>query len=276
MDSVRCVTPSRQAQLEYSDSMPLMLDENSRRSKAAKIASVVEHFRGIEDLSGLRVLDIGCSAGIVAAELQSRGAEVIGVDIDRPGLAKASGRFGDGPSFVCADSQRMPFADRSADVLICNHVYEHVVDPVELFAEMRRILRNEGLMYLGLGNRLGVMEPHYRLPFLSYLPRSLAHRYVRATRRADHYHEAFTTWSGLRELCAGLHVWDYTLTVLGSPETFAASDVVPRWLKRVPRRALRLARPLVPTYIWVATLAESQPAGPTLSADPEFVTTPST
>ena len=54
---------------------------------------------------------------------------------------------------------------------------------------MHRVLADNGVLYLGLGNRLGIIEPHYKLPFLSYLPPSLADRYVRASGRADHYYE---------------------------------------------------------------------------------------
>lgn len=268
------MTEPRERQLAYSDGQALMLDEASRRAKAAKIASVITHFRGVDDLSGLRVVDVGCSGGIVADQLSRLGAEVIGLDIDVPGLTKARERFAHSATFVCADSERMPLGDAVADVILCNHVYEHVVDPEALFAELRRVVRPDGLLYLGLGNRLGIVEPHYRLPFLSWLPRPLAHRYVRASGRADHYHEAFATRNGLRRLCRSLSVWDYTYAVLADPGTFAAGDVVPRWFGAVPRLALRALRPIMPTFIWIATTVPSAPAGPALAVPPEPVATP--
>jgi 2-polyprenyl-3-methyl-5-hydroxy-6-metoxy-1,4-benzoquinol methylase len=261
----------RERQLAYSDTQALMLDEGSRRVKAAKIAAIIQHFRGGRSLDGLDILDVGCSGGIIADELHRRGARMIGLDIDIPGLSKAGAQFADSASFVCADSERMPLADASVDVVICNHVYEHVVDPEQLFAELRRVVRPDGLLYLGLGNRLGVVEPHYRLPFLSWLPRPLAHRYVRLFGRADHYHEAFLTWSGLKRLCAGLQVWDYTYAVLSDPRTFAAGDVVPRWTGSVPAWLLKAARPLVPTYIWVATRVPSRPLGPPTPIPPHLI-----
>jgi 2-polyprenyl-3-methyl-5-hydroxy-6-metoxy-1,4-benzoquinol methylase len=261
----------RERQLAYSDSQALMLDEESRRAKAAKIAAIIQHFRGRSSLDGLDILDVGCSGGIVADELHRRGAHMVGLDIDIPGLFKARDRFAESASFICADSERMPLADASVDVVICNHVYEHVVDPEQLFAELRRVVRPEGLLYLGLGNRLGVIEPHYRLPFLSWLPRPLAHRYVRIFGRADHYHEAFRTWSGLKRLCAGLEVWDYTYAVLSDPQTFAAGDVVPHWAAKVPAWLLKAARPLVPTYIWVATPEPSRPLGPSTPIPPHLI-----
>jgi ubiquinone/menaquinone biosynthesis C-methylase UbiE len=267
------VRESRKPQLAYSDTQDLMLDEESRRAKASKMAAVICHFLGRDDLRGLRVIDVGCSGGIVADQLSALGAEVIGLDIDVPGLTKANQRFADSAEFLCADSQRMPLGDAVADVILCNHVYEHVIDPEQLFAEMRRVVRPEGMLYLGLGNRLGIIEPHYRLPFLSWLPRALAHRYVKAAGRADHYHEAFSTRVGLRKLCRSLEVWDYTYAVLIDPGTFAANDVVPRWVSRLPRFVLRAARPIMPTFIWVATTGSSTPRGPALPLWPDRVQT---
>jgi 2-polyprenyl-3-methyl-5-hydroxy-6-metoxy-1,4-benzoquinol methylase len=267
---------TRHPQLAYSDQQAVMLDEASRQAKAAKIAAVIQHFLGRDSLTGLSVLDVGCSGGIIANQLRRCGAFVTGVDIDVPGLGRAQRRYGGQVSFVCGDSQRLPFAAASVDVIICNHIYEHVVRPQALFDELRRVVRQEGLLYLGLGNRLGVIEPHYRLPFLSWLPRPLAHRYVRAFKRASHYHEAFSTWTGLRRLANGLHVWDYTFAVLTDPVTFAAGDVVPSWATRLPHGALRALRPIVPTYIWVATPKPSQPLGTQSpgTAPPTLVATP--
>lgn len=267
------MTGTRQAQLAYSELQELMLDEPSRRAKARKMAAIVGHFLGRSDLTGLTVADVGCSGGIVADELRRCGGTVVGLDIDRPGIAKAQDAFGAGVSFACGDSQHLPLADGSVDVVICNHVYEHVVDPELLMAELRRVVRRDGVLYLGLGNRLGVMEPHYRLPFLSWLPRRAAHTYVKRMGRADHYHEAFRTRSGLQNLCHGLHVWDYTFTALREPQRFEASDAVPGWVGRMPLRWVKALRPLIPTYLWVATVEESQPQGETPAVPPESVPT---
>jgi SAM-dependent methyltransferase len=258
----------RTAQLAYSELMDTMLDEEHRRRKAAKILAVLRHFLGRGDLAGLTVADVGCSAGYIADELAAAGGTVAGVDIDVPGLAKAQHRFGGRVGFLCADGERLPFPDRSLDVAVYNHIYEHVVDPDAVMRELRRVLTDDGVLYLGLGNRLGVVEPHYRLPFLSYLPPGLADRYVRAFARADHYHERFRTRGGLRRLVAGFRVWDYTLPLLREPARFASDDMVPGPLARLPRAALTALLPLVPTYIWVATPSERVPAGRPLAEPP--------
>lgn len=265
-------TSTRAPQLAYTELMQTMLDEEHRRAKARKILRVLGHFLGRADLAGLRVADIGCSAGYIADELASAGGQALGFDIDRPGLGKAAARFGDRVGFALADGARLPLPDGSVDVLVFNHIYEHVVDPDAVVDELHRVLAEDGVLYLGLGNRLGVMEPHYRLPFLSYLPPSLADRYVRRAGRGDQYYERFRTRRGLRRLLRGFAVWDYTISVIRDADELASSDVVPGPLRAMPSGLLRSLLPVVPTYIWVATKDPSaRPAGCDLAAPPRPV-----
>ena len=268
-------TGGREAQLAYSEQMAAMRDEVGRRRKAAKILAVLRHVRGQDRLEGLTVADIGCSQGFIADELAAAGAaRTYGVDIDVPGLSAAQARFGKRVQFVCAAGQALPFADASVDVAIFNHIYEHVVDPDAVIADIKRVLRPQGLVYLGLGNRLGIIEPHYKLPFLSYLPSAAADRYVRAFGRADSYYERFRTRAGLRQLLAGWQVLDYTLPVLADPAAFAGDDLVPGVVSRLPEPVLAATLPLVPTYVWVASPSPLRPAGEPVRVAPRAVTVP--
>ncbi|MDQ3343855.1 MAG: class I SAM-dependent methyltransferase [Actinomycetota bacterium] len=271
------MTVNRQQQLAYSELQQAMKDEPGRRHKAQKIISVIEHFRGSADLSGLTVLDIGCSLGWFVEEAARRGATAIGVDIDVPGLARATRDRAPGPRFICADGEGLPLADASVDIVVFNHIYEHVVDPDAVMADITRVLAPDGFVYLGLANRLGVVEPHYKLPFLSWLPRPLAHRYIAATGKAAHYHERFRLLPGLRRLAGGLYVHDYTFAILAAPEVFAAGDVVPAAAPAIfgvlGRRARDMLRPLAPTYIWVAGKSPRRPLGASLQVPPDPLTT---
>lgn len=258
----------RKPQLEYSELMDKMLDEQSRQNKARKLLSVLRHFLGRDDLEGLRAVDVGCSAGFIAAELAQAGATTLGLDIDVPGVSKANARFGDVAHFVCADGGRLPLPDASVDVCVFNHIYEHVVSPEAVVAEIHRVLAPDGVLYLGLGNRLGLMEPHYRLPFLSYLPRSAADRYMRIAGKGDHYYERFRTRAGLRRLFSAFTLWDYTLPVVLDPSHFHSGDVVPAGLSRAPEAVVRVALPVIPTFIWVATKSELRPTGPAVRGGP--------
>jgi 2-polyprenyl-3-methyl-5-hydroxy-6-metoxy-1,4-benzoquinol methylase len=248
-----------------------MLNEQSRRQKAAKIVSVLEHFLGREDLDGLKVLDIGCSTGFISDELRGAGAKVTGLDIDEPGLEAARERFGDGIEFICAGGEDIPAPAQSFDIVIFNHIYEHVVDADAVMTDIKRVLRPDGVVYLGLGNRLGIIEPHYKLPFLSWLPKRAADRYIRATGKASTYYETFRTRPNLRRMCAGLNVWDYTYTVLTQSRMFAADDIVPKRLRSAPALFWQSLAPIIPTFIWVGTPGSRRPAGPATRVPPAAV-----
>ena len=265
------VPGDREEQLAYSEQMAAMLDEAKRRRKAAKILAVVRHALGRPDLSGLRALDVGCSAGFIADELARAGAATTGVDIDEPGLARARERFGAHVDFRHARGEALPFDDDSMDVVVFNHIYEHVVDPEAVVADIRRVLSPTGVLYLGLGHRHQVLEPHYRLPFLSWLPQAAADRYLRATRRGEHYYEHYYSRTGLRRLFAAFDVWDYTLPVLADSRAFAGDDLIPGWVSRVPEPVLAGVLPAAPTYIWVAYKQAGRPAGPPLRVAPRHL-----
>jgi SAM-dependent methyltransferase len=247
--------------MRYSDVQPLMHDERGRRTKARKIVAVLGHFLGRTDLAGLDVLDLGSSTGYISDELAAAGARVVGLDVDRPGLAKAAATFGSRVTFLAGDGARLPLADGSVDAVVFNQIYEHVPDPDRVVAEIRRVLRPGGLVYLGLTNRLVPVEPHYRLPLLSWLPAPVADRYMRVAGKGPGYPERLRTYPGLRRLCRGLTLWDYTLGVLRHPEAFNATDAVPGPARLVPAGLLRAAFPVLPGYVWVGVNGDRRPAG---------------
>ena len=94
-------------------------------------------------------------------------------------------------------------------MVVCAHVYEHVPDARRLMAEIWRLLRPGGVCYFAAGNRLSIMEPHYRLPFLSWLPPSAADRYLRVTGKGNSYYERHATLWGLKRLTRDFTVIDY-------------------------------------------------------------------
>lgn len=241
-------------QLRYSELQPLMADVASRRQKARKILSVLRDALAPRRSKDLRLLDVGASTGIIAGELGRAFGEVVGIDVDEPGIQSARERLtGPNQTLMVADAMAMPFEDASFDVVVANHVYEHVPDPERLFAEIWRVLRPGGLAYVAAGNRLTLIEPHYRLPFLSWLPVAGSDLYLRALGRGDRYYERMRTYPAIRRLVRRFAVEDYTLRVLSDPERYAAGDVVRRGglASRLPDVALRAGRMLWPTYLLV-------------------------
>ena len=53
--------------------------------------------------------------------------------------------------------------------------------------EISRVLEPGGNLYIAFPNRFAVIEPHYKLPFLSWLPQQLADLYVKWTGKGKYF-----------------------------------------------------------------------------------------
>ncbi|MEV1003283.1 class I SAM-dependent methyltransferase [Nonomuraea sp. NPDC050202] len=98
------------------------------------------------EVSGARILDVGCGAGHYAAELLARGARVAGIDGSATLLRHARARVnGDAELRLHDLEEPLGFAaDGSFDGVVCALVYEHVRNRVQLLSELRRVLRPGG------------------------------------------------------------------------------------------------------------------------------------
>jgi SAM-dependent methyltransferase len=222
--------------------------------KGIKICRVLEQELGPAPWPGVRGLDFGCGPGTIAAYLAKRAGTFVGVDIDVDAVALARRRFRyPNLEFVCHASSRLPFDDGAFDVIIVNHVYEHVRDGAALFAEVRRLLKAGGLAYLAAAGKYQLLEPHYHLPFLSWLPRRLADLYLRIFGRPEGYDVRLISYRRLLKMLAAFDVTEYTARVVAAPGDFGAGDVVPaaRALQRLLATALRLLPALSPTRLFV-------------------------
>ncbi len=229
-----------------------MYDAASRELKAAKVVAILED--GLGDLGPLRLLDLGCSNGLMTSFYGERFKSVIGLDFDEPGIEYAiAHNRSPNIEYRAGDAMATGLPDASVDVVTCTHVYEHVPDAAQMMDEIFRVLRPGGACLFIAGNRLTLVEADNHLPFLSLLPRPLADRYVRLMGRGDRYYERTRTVWSLRRLAGRFELSDYTARVVENPARFRATDVVtPGTVKqRTALLALKTAYWLAPTYIWI-------------------------
>lgn len=193
------------------------------------------------------VVDLGAGTGLVRAALERlSGRPVVGFEIDRA--------FIDDPSrLAVADLLRLPVKDAAIEFGIANHVYEHVADLDRFFMELKRALAPEGRVYLTAGSRFALIEPHYRIPTLSWWPQPIASRLLRWSGRGERYDDIrFTTRRRLLRTAAraGLEMEDLTERVLRDHlERYesrigrAAGRAVLRVPEKLRRRGLNLLSP---------------------------------
>jgi ubiquinone/menaquinone biosynthesis C-methylase UbiE len=240
----------------YSDLYRLEIDDKSRRMKALKTLAVLKDVLGA-DLTGLNVLEIGCFTGEIGHTIAGHFRSWCGIDIDPKAIQLAKERdstsISGNAEYKVMNAESLEIRDDSLDVVICSHVYEHVPHPHRMMAEIRRVLRKDGVCYFAAGNRLVVMEPHHRLPFLTYLPKPLAHVYLKRLRAKPVYYETHFSVFALRRLVKPFHLIDYTEKVIREPVKFFATDMVMdgSLKQKLALLFIRIFYWLSPTYIWV-------------------------
>jgi SAM-dependent methyltransferase len=85
-----------------------------------------------------RILDVGCGRGPYAEPLRSRGHDWFGVELKSEDCAVLDAKR---LPFRQVDGRALPFSAGAFDAAICIEVLEHVENPWEFIAEVRRVVR---------------------------------------------------------------------------------------------------------------------------------------
>lgn len=230
-----------------------MYHQAARERKAKTMMAVLKDFFQT-DMRSFTLLDIGSSTGIIDSYLSEYFGKVIGIDIDHPALAFARDNFPKkNLQFLQADSMDLCLQANVFDVVVCAQVYEHVPDAARMMKEIYRTLKPGGVCYFAASNRLRVTEPHYNLPFLSVIPRPLAHAYLYLSGKSKYYYEKHASYWGLKRLVKLFERIDYTRKIIDDPQRFFAQYLIkPGTVKaRVAKFIINHAYWLCPGYIWL-------------------------
>jgi hypothetical protein len=103
------------------------------------------------------------------------------------------------------------------------------------------------------------MEGHYGLPFLSWLPKPIANKYLQLTCRGTVYYENHLSYFQLRQLMKDFIAMDYTIKIVKDPKRFGAEDMIrpDSIICKIPVFILKGLILLIPTYIFILTKPES-------------------
>jgi len=253
---------ARDYQHDFASSHPAMYDREGRERKASTMLAVLSDALGPR-LATARGINIGCSTGIIDTFIAPHLGHLTGIDIDAAAIAFACARHASAKlDFRLGDAMALELPDDSIDLVLCSQVYEHVPDPRRMMAEIRRVLAPGGICYFAATNKLCIVEQHYFLPFLSWLPQRLADLYLRMAGKGEHYYEHHLSWWGLRRLAGAFQIDDYTRRLVEQPDRFGTSYMVGNsgTRRRLLGMWLRTAYWAFPGYVWV--LRKSPPGPP--------------
>lgn len=227
-----------------------VLDLSSRGWKAEKIARLLALS---ERQQPLRMLEIGTGSGGIAHWFATHPilqCEVDAVDVYDNRQLK------DGYRFQRVEGVELPFAEMQFDVVISNHVIEHVGDSnaqMRHLQEIRRVMKVDGVGYLAVPNRWMLTEPHYKLKFLSWWPHSWRTPYLKLMGKGNYYDCEPLELRELERMLRAASFAYRNLCVEALRQTFEIErpqSIVTRLLRTLPDALLKPFRRVIPTLIY--------------------------
>jgi 2-polyprenyl-6-hydroxyphenyl methylase/3-demethylubiquinone-9 3-methyltransferase len=142
-------------------------------------------------ITGKKVLDVGCGGGILSESMALRGAQVKGIDMGDAPLNVAN--LHSLETGVEIDYQKIPveeLAEQEAsqyDVVTCLEMLEHVPDPASIITACARLVKPDGKVFFSTINRnpkafaLAIIGAEY---LLNMLPKG-THEYAKFIRPSE-------------------------------------------------------------------------------------------
>lgn len=113
-------------------------------------------------------LDIGAGVGTLMHVAKKHGFTTYGVEVSE--WASAYARDERGLNMITGALEDAEYPDSFFDVIVINHVLEHVAAPIKVLDEAHRILKNDGVLVVGVPNIGSIMARIMRERWLSLRP----------------------------------------------------------------------------------------------------------
>jgi len=124
-----------------------VLRSHSWRTASNSAGYLIPHIR-----PNMHILDVGCGPGTITCDFASLVPEgrALGIDNAQDVIDKArevaESRGVKNVGFDAGDVTKLPFADKTFDVVHAHQVLQHVGDPVQVLQEMRRVTKDGGIV----------------------------------------------------------------------------------------------------------------------------------
>lgn len=97
------------------------------------------------------VLDVGCAYGLMLQNFPDS-FKKFGIDISEHAVAEAKKRLPHATLKVTDAEDKLPLAENSFDIVMCNDVIEHLENPRAALENIKRVLKPGGILYMNTPN----------------------------------------------------------------------------------------------------------------------------
>ena len=189
--------------------------------KGKRVAKVLLNYKNANS----KLLDLGCGTGLTLAFLAQVFPNSTGCDVGAKEVVATKTILKDHGlkiPLIKYNGKKLPFADSFFDIVTFIEVIEHVDNPDMVLKEIERVLKPDGVLHITTANKWWPIEPHFKLPFLSYLPKKMADWYVSVFKRGSSYQNIkLPSYSQFFKMVnKHFEVKDITLEVIADYEKF--------------------------------------------------------
>lgn len=229
-------------------------DSVSYQDRMQEALRLLEH----EGRRPMRVLEVGCGAGVYSDLLQARGHEVFACDIALEMAQKTRERIG--ARTVVSVGEKLPFGPETFDAVVALGVISYAADPEVFIGSLARVLRPGGVLIISSVNqrlllpRLSDMASHLPNRLYRWAKARITGRPLPLAAAADDFYQTHCNYMDARSFdrllanagldrCGASAVDFGRLHFMGKqvmPER--AAIAVSRLLTRLSRRRPRLQR----------------------------------
>jgi len=203
--------------LNYIDKTPPII------AKRIEIILRKESEKKCIDIKNSIILDAGTSCGWTYIHWAENFNNIIGADCDFINALKITKKRLKNPrKLIVCDFKYLPFKNEVFEIIISNTTVEHIDNPKMMIEEFHRIIKKNGFLYYFTANKLWIIEPHYNLFFLSYLPKKLANLYLKFFGLKVSYNDInLPTYSQFRNIIIEhFNFYDLTFDLLNKPNEY--------------------------------------------------------
>lgn len=150
---------------------------------------------GERTLRDKRILVLGCGTGSDVWYL-TQDNEVLGLDYANSGLEVAKRHGIEVSVGDLNECPLLPFEDCKFDIVVCKDILEHILDPLTVLVEARRVLRDDGYVVISVPNHFGFFLRMRILLGRGLIYRSLLHDHSQEYDEWNYMHIRFFTYAG--------------------------------------------------------------------------------